>query len=90
MPKSTEKPNKWSEDFLRGLDKLPLEEARKQATFLVQDGSTRDNRKSHLVRDLSSAKSSAEISRIMYNAFLSGSGMGVEGSKWSRTYGRAT
>ena len=88
MPKS-ERKNKWDDEFLRGLDKLPLEEARKQAIDLVSVGTTRDNRKNHLVRDLGNAKSSAEVSRIMYNAYLSGSGMGSLNSQWSRDYGRA-
>lgn len=88
MPKS--KQNKWDENFLRGLDKLPLEVARKQAIELVQSGTTRDNRKNHLVKDLSGAPTSAEVSRIMYNAYLSGSGMGSLNSAWSKAYGKAS
>lgn len=88
MPKS--KQNKWNVDFLRGLDTLPLEESKSRAIALLQDGSTRDNRKSHLIRDISKAPTSAEVSRIMYNAYLSGSGMGSFNSQWSQTYGRAT
>lgn len=88
MPKS--KQNKWNVDFLRELDKLPLEEAKSQAISLLEGGTTRDNRKSHLIKDISASPTAAEVSRIMYNAYLSGSGMGSFNSKWSQTYGRAS
>ena len=79
--------NGWNPDFLRDLDKLSLEEARRQATNLVNEGTTKPSKKAHLIRDFNRAKSSAEISRIMYFAYLAGTGFGVSGSVWQKLHG---
>jgi hypothetical protein len=77
----------WDPDFLRGLHELSLEEARRVASDLVNSGTTKPSKKAHLIRDFMSAKSSAEVSRIMYNAMLAGTGFGIQGSAWQRLHG---
>lgn len=84
-----EKENHWDADFIRGLHLLSLEEARKQVIDLVNSGTTRPSKKAHLIRDFMKCRSSAEVSRIMYNALLAGSGLGVQGSAWSKLHGVA-
>jgi hypothetical protein len=82
-----ERKNDWDSDLLRELHTLPLETARKAVIDLVQSGTTRPSKKAHLIRDFMKCKTSAEISRIMYNALLAGSGLGIQGSAWSKLHG---
>jgi hypothetical protein len=82
-----EKQNGWDADFLRDLHKLSLEEAIRRATDLVENGTTKPSKKAHLIRDFNKAKNSAEVSRIMYNAMLAGSGLGIQGSQWQKMHG---
>lgn len=81
--------NGWDPDFLRVLHTKTLEEAQKLVIDLIESGTTKPAKKAHLVRDFKKARSSVEISKIMYNAMLSGSGLGISGSAWSKAYGAA-
>lgn len=81
------KQNDWNEDFLRSLNTLTLEEARRQAIDLIEVGTTKAVKKSALSRDIQKARTSAEVSRIMYYAYLAGSGLGLSGSAWQKQFG---
>lgn len=87
--KSEVRQNAWDEDFLRSIHSMDLVTAQREVIGLLEAGSTRDNKKAHLIRDIRRAKTSAEVSRIMYNAMLSGSGLGSLNSSWSKMYGSA-
>jgi hypothetical protein len=39
-----------------------------------------------LERDIQKARSSAEVSRIMWQVYLSGNGLGTVGSQWKSFY----
>lgn len=79
--------NSWDPDFLRSLDGLPLEEAQRQAIDLLESGTTRAVKKGALARDIERSKSASEVSRIMYYAYLAGSGLGLPGSGWQKKFG---
>ena len=81
-----EKENTWNADFLREVHLLPLEEARRRAIDLVNTGTTKPSKKAHLIRDFEKARTSAEVSRIMYAAYLAGSGLGIRGSQWQKLH----
>lgn len=80
------KENGWNEDFLREVHLLPLEEAKRQAIDLVSSGTTKASKKGHLIRDFEKARTPAEVSRILYAAFLAGSGLGIQGSQWQKLH----
>lgn len=84
-----ERENAWDADLIGRLHTMTLEEAKKAVVDLIEAGSTRPSKKAHLIRDFMKCKTPAEISRIMYNALLSGSGLGVQGSAWSKLHGAA-
>ncbi len=79
--------NDWDADFLRGLVLLSREEAIRQATDLVNAGTTKPSKKAHLIRDFNKCRSAIDVSRIMYNALLAGSGLGISGSQWQKLHG---
>ena len=71
---------------LQTLDKLPLSEAQATATKLIDRRKTRKVVAMGLERDISNARSSAEVSRIMWQVYLSGDGLGAVGSTWKSFY----
>lgn len=73
-------------DLLQSLDKLPLEKAREVATSLIDVKKTKKIVRLRLENDIARAHSSAEVSRIMWQVYLSGSGLGTVGSKWKEYY----
>ena len=89
MPKSTERTNAWDPDFLRTLDSMTLDAAQSAVIELIEAGTTKPSKKAHLVRDIRKAKSAGEVSRIMYNAMLAGSGLGTVNSPWQQLHGSA-
>lgn len=78
--------NAWDGDFLRTLPTLSLEAAQEQVCALIEEGSTKPSKKAGLIRDVRRAKTSAEVARIMYNAMLAGSGLGVTNSSWQKLH----
>lgn len=70
---------------LNSLEKLSLEEARSTASSML-DPSTKPTRLNRLKYDISRARSSREVMRIMWNAYLAGTGFGVPTSQWQRHY----
>ena len=71
---------------LRSLDTLPIETARVTAVSLIDKKKTKKIVVNRLERDIQSAPSAAEISRIMWQVYLGGSGMATVGSSWKKFY----
>jgi hypothetical protein len=86
---SAERENEWDGDFLRSIPSMSLDQAQKEVCALIESGTTRPSKKAHLIRDIKKARSSAEVSRIMYNAMLAGSGLGTVNSPWQKLHGAA-
>lgn len=74
-------------DALQSLDKLPLNESREVAVSLIDPKKTKKIVQNRLEYDISVAKTSQEVSRIMWQVYLSGTGLGTVGSAWKQHYG---
>lgn len=73
-------------NILQKLDKLPLNEARFAAVNLIDPKKTKQLVQKRLQYDISKAPNSAEVSRIMWQVYLSGSGLATIGSAWKKKY----
>ena len=71
---------------LQSLDKLPLNESREAAVTLIDPKKTKKLVRNRLEYDISKAPSSSEVSRIMWQVYLSGNGLSTVGSQWKKTY----
>jgi hypothetical protein len=71
---------------LQSLDKLPLETAKETAITLIDLRKTSKIVLNRLRHDISKAPTPVEVSRIMWQVYLSGSGMGTIGSAWKKHY----
>lgn len=71
--------------LLEKVHKLPLSEAREAAKSLISID-TKKLTRFRLERDIERARSSAEVSKIAHNIYLSGNGLGVVGSAWKKHY----
>lgn len=71
---------------LHSLDKLPLNESREAAITLIDPKKTKKIVRNRLEFDISKARNSAEVSRIMWQVYLSGNGLATVGSQWKKTY----
>ena len=76
-------------DTLRTLDKLPLEDAKKVAVSLIDVTKTKKLVLNRLQHDIAKAWDSAEVSRIMWQVYMSGTGLGTLGSAWKKHYASA-
>jgi len=74
-------------DALQSLDKLPLQKSREVAVSLIDPKKTKKIVQNRLEYDISVAPSSKEVSRIMWQVYLSGTGLGTVGSAWKQRYG---
>ena len=70
---------------LNSLEKLPLADAQALAVALL-DGTKSPTRLLRLKYDISKARNSREVMRIMWNTFMSGTGYGVPTSQWQSHY----
>jgi hypothetical protein len=70
---------------LNSLEKLPLDEAKALAVSLLQHTKS-PTRLLRLKHDVSKARNSREVMRIMWNTFMSGTGYGVPTSQWQSHY----
>lgn len=70
---------------LSALETFPLEEARSRAVDML-DPSTKPTRLNRLKYDISKARTPREVMRIMWNAYMAGTGYGVPTSQWQRHY----
>tara|TARA_B110000503_G_scaffold57388_1_gene91948 strand:+ start:583 stop:822 length:240 start_codon:yes stop_codon:yes gene_type:complete len=73
-------------DTLRTLDKLPLDAAKEVAVSLIDVTKTKKLVLNRLQYDISKAWNSAEVSRIMWQVYMSGTGLGTLGSAWKKHY----
>jgi hypothetical protein len=73
-------------DALRSLDKLPLEDAKELAVSLIDVTKTKKAVLARLQCDISKAWSPAEVSRIMWQVYMSGTGLGTIGSTWKKHF----
>jgi hypothetical protein len=74
-------------DVLRGLEKLPLNEAKTISIDIIKTSKTKPVVMNRLVSDLSKAPNSKEVSRIMWQTYMSGTGFGTLNSAWKKHYG---
>jgi hypothetical protein len=72
--------------LLQGLDKMDLVAAKDTAVSLIDQKKTRKVVLDRLISDLSEAPSASEVSRIMWQVYLSGSGLGTIGSTWKKQF----
>jgi hypothetical protein len=70
---------------LSALETFPLEEARSRAVDML-DPATKPIRLNRLKYDISKARTPREVMRIMWNAYMAGTGYGVPTSHWQRHY----
>ena len=68
---------------------MPINEARIAAVALIDPKKTKKLVLNRLEYDISKAYSSGEVSRIMWQVYMSGSGYGTIGSAWKKHYASA-
>lgn len=77
-------------EVLASIDKMDLPSAKKVAMDMVNTMPKKTMSQATAVNrvklDISRAPSSSEISRIMYQIYLSGTGLGTIGSAWKKHY----
>ena len=65
---------------------MELSEARAAANDLIDVKKTKKVVHNRLIYDLDKANSAREVSRIMWQVYMSGSGYGTIGSTWKKHY----
>lgn len=77
-------------DVLSSIDKMDLNTAKNTAMDMVKlmprKSMSQNTSVNRITYDLQKAKSSLEVSRIMFQVYLSGSGLGTIGSAWKKHY----
>lgn len=73
-------------DSLRSLASLDVETARNVAIGMLDKPKKPSTRYVGILRDLSKAKSSKEVERIMWNVVLAGEGMASINSPWQQLH----
>ena len=71
---------------LQTLDKMDLNTAKEAAVSLIDVRKTKKIVLNRLHHDISKAPSAAEVSRIMWQVYMSGTGLGTVGSSWKKHY----
>jgi hypothetical protein len=71
---------------LQNLDKMTLSAAQEAAVSLIDVRKTKKLVLNRLQHDISKAPTAAEVSRIMWQVYMSGNGMGTIGSAWKKHY----
>jgi|TARA_B110000977_G_C10693591_1_gene344509 hypothetical protein len=71
---------------LKALDKMPLDDARSAAVKLINP-KTKILVLNRLKYDISVARNAGEVSRIMWQVYMSGTGYGTLNSSWKKHYG---
>jgi hypothetical protein len=71
---------------LQNLDKMTLSAAKEAAVSLIDVRKTKKLVLNRLRHDISKAPTAAEVSRIMWQVYMSGNGMGTIGSAWKKHY----
>ena len=73
-------------ETLRNLENMDHRNAQVTALNMIQTSKTKASKKMHLIRDIQYAPTAKEVSRIMWNTLLSGSGMSVMNSGWQKLH----
>lgn len=73
--------------LLRSLEAMEYAEAKSVSLDLIRKSKTKALKKAALIRDIESAPSAKEISRIMWNVLLAGEGLAISTSAWQSQYG---
>lgn len=71
---------------LQNIDKMTLSAAQEAAVSMIDVRKTKKIVLDRLQRDISKAPNAAEVSRIMWQVYMSGSGLGTVGSAWKKHY----
>jgi hypothetical protein len=72
-------------EALNGLEHLPLQQAQTSAVEML-DKNTKPTRLLRLKHDIAKARTPREVMRIMWNAYMAGTGYGVPTSQWQKHY----
>lgn len=72
--------------ILDSLETMPLNKAREEAVALIDVKKTKPVVLNRLKYDISVARTSQEVMRIMWAVYMSGSGYGTLGSSWKKHY----
>lgn len=77
-------------EVLSSIDKMDLSMAKKTAMDMVKlmprKSMSQNTSVNRITYDLQKAPSSLEVSRIMFQVYLSGTGLGTIGSAWKKHY----
>lgn len=74
-------------DILRNLEKLSLNDAKAISIDIIKSSKTKLAVMNRLVHDLTKAPTAKEVSRIMWQTYMSGTGFGTINSSWKKHYG---
>lgn len=77
----------FDKEIMRQLHTMYLVDAIQTAIQMLTKSRTKETKKRALIRDVTRAKTSKEVCRIMWMAQLAGDGMFLEGSVWQSTFG---
>lgn len=72
---------------VNALATLPLDDAKARAVEIITTSTTDEAKKSYLIRQVDGSTSTKGLLGILYNMILSGEGMRVQGSSYSRKFG---
>ena len=72
-------------ETLQKLDKMPLDDARTAAIKMIST-KTKPLVLNRLKGDIAKAPNSGEVSRIMWQVYMSGTGLGIIGSSWKKHF----
>ena len=76
-------------DILNRLHTMHVVTSKDAAVKLIDTTKTKKLVLNRLLYDISVARSAAEVSRIMWQVYMSGSGYGTIGSTWKKHYADA-
>ena len=72
-------------ESLNSLEHLPLDQAQRSAISML-DKNTKPTRLLRLKHDIMKARTAREVMRIMWNAYMAGTGYAVPTSHWQKHY----
>jgi hypothetical protein len=74
-------------EVLRDLENMTIDEAKNEAMSIIEKMTkTKGAVVNRLKHDVDSAPTPSEVSRIMWQVYLSGTGFGTIGSAWKKHY----
>lgn len=75
---------------VQGIENMPLLEAKEAAKSMVESRPVKTinqkTAKAQVIRDIDSAPTSQEVSRIMWQQLLASEGLRTSGSSWKKKY----